>query len=233
MIPSVATDTNPGRPDEAQHAMLTQLIAEVGKGMDGDITLHSFLDSDLGASLPLHISLSRPITLTTKVKDDFLERIAGSLKGTGLGPFTVSPKGLAWYRSPDSERAFLILRVISTSTPNDQVAPNPELMALLNRCNTVVTSFQQPALYQRTQKEPVGTAFHISIAWTFDLPADDEVSLKALYLFRQKKYAVMREWEVEVAGVKAKIGNVVNHIPLTVGSGYHDHREGSEWLFAR
>jgi hypothetical protein len=195
--------------------MLTKLMEDVIIETDKEIKLHSLLNSDLGTAQPLHISLSRPISLPTSEKETFLDQITTKLRATSLDSFTVSPRGLAWYRSPDSDRAFLILRVTSNSTHDDRIAPNPELMTLLNRCNTVVTSFGQPALYQRTRKEPVGTAFHVSIGWAMNLPADEQTSLKALYVFRGKKYASLRQWVIEVNGVKAKIGNVVNHVPLT------------------
>jgi hypothetical protein len=204
-----------GRPNKAQHEMLTQLMEDVIAETDKEIKLHSLLSSDLGTAQPLHISLSRPITLSTNDKDEFLDQITVKLRATSLDSFTVSPRGLAWYRSPDSDRTFLILRVTSNSTHDDRIAPNPELMTLLNRCNTVVTGFRQPALYQRTRKEPVGTAFHVSIGWAMNLPADEQISLKALYVFRGKKFASLRDWIIEVNGVKAKIGNVVNHVPLT------------------
>ncbi|KAK0391691.1 hypothetical protein NLU13_1190 [Sarocladium strictum] len=203
------------RPTKEQHEMLAQLMADVIAETDKEIKLHSLLSSDLGTAQPLHISLSRPISLSTCDKDEFLDQIATKLRATSLDSFTVKPRGLAWYRSPDSDRAFLILRVTSNSTHDERIAPNPELMTLLNRCNTVVTGFKQPALYQRTRKEPVGTAFHVSIGWAMDLPADEQTSLKALYVFRGKRFASLRDWLIEVNGVKAKIGNMVHHIPLT------------------
>lgn len=195
--------------------MLAELMKDVIAETDEKIKVHSLLSSDLGTAQPLHISLSRPITLPTRDKEAFLDQITTKLRATSLDSFTVSPRGLAWYRSPDSDRTFLILRVTSNSTPDDRIAPNPELMTMLNRCNTVVTSFRQAPLYQRTHKEPVGTAFHVSIGWALNLPADEETSLRALYVFRGKKFAALREWLIEVNGVKAKIGNTINHVPLT------------------
>ncbi|KAJ4266030.1 poly(U)-specific 3'-to-5' RNA exonuclease [Fusarium torreyae] len=205
-------------PSTEQHGLLTSLLADIKEHVSGEIKLYDFLTSELGSPLPLHISLSRPLSLTTGNKDEFLDRITESLNNSGIVPFAVRPQGLAWYRSPDSDRTFLILRVASGPSPaadsKDAARPlNPELTTLLTRSNTAATHFGQPSLYQRNPKEPVGSAFHISIAWTFHLPGD-EMSLKTLQLFRQSKFDDIRGWGISVAGIKAKIGNVVNHIAL-------------------
>lgn len=177
--------------------------------------LHNFLTSDLGAPLPLHISLSRPISLPTSDKDRFYNHLRTSLQASGITPFSVTPRGLAWYKSPDSERTFLIIRVTThDSSANDMTAPNPELLALLRRCNTVAASFRQPPLYQQTKNEPVGSAFHISIAWSFGLP-QEETSLRTLKVLKQRKYANVRDWEIEVSAVKIKLGNTVHHVALS------------------
>jgi hypothetical protein len=86
-------------------------------------------------------------------------------------------------------------------------------MTLLTRSNAVAIQFGQPALYQRDAKESVGDAFHVSIGWTFNLPAD-EMTLKTLQLFKQPKFDDIQKWEISIPGVKVKIGNVVNHITL-------------------
>lgn len=119
------------------------------------------------------------------------------------------PSGLAWYRSPDSDRTFLVLRVATSGTQDDAAPANAELVALLTRCNAVATRFGQPALYQGGRGEAVGTAFHVSIGWTFGLPGEE-----ALRLFTRARFRGVRAWEIEVSGVKAKIGNVVSHVSL-------------------
>ncbi|KAG5663528.1 hypothetical protein KAF25_001464 [Fusarium avenaceum] len=205
-------------PSTVQHGMLTSLIADIEKEVSSEIKLHNFLTSDLGSPLPLHISLSRPLSLTTGIKDDFFDKITESLNSSGIPPFVVRPQSLAWFKSPDSDRTFLILRVTSGSSPatdsKDATRPlNPELMSLLTRSNAVAIQFGQPALYQRDAKESVGDAFHVSIGWTFNLPAD-EMTLKTLRLFKQPRFDDIRKWEISVPGVKVKIGNVVNHIAL-------------------
>lgn len=193
-----------------------KLLQDIETELHGEVKLHNFLTSDLGAPLPLHISLSRPITLPTAEKDIFLDKVSKAIRGSGVSPFAVVPRGLAWYKSPDSDRTFLILRVTAhNSSANDMTAPNPELLTILKRCNTVVTMFGQPPLYQQTRNEPVGTAFHVSIAWSFGLPAQEELSLKALKVIKQRRFASVRQWEIDVSAVKVKIGNVVSHVHLT------------------
>ncbi|KAI0397398.1 U6 snRNA phosphodiesterase Usb1 [Xylariaceae sp. FL0594] len=137
------------------------------------ITITSFLTSDLGAPQPLHVSLSRPIVLETAQKDSFLSRLGSGIADSGVAPFDLVPLGLEWHRTEESARSFLVLRVgASSTTPlpssssgdaksekGDSPAPvndgdipgtgmtNPQLTALLQRCNALVTSFGQPALY--------------------------------------------------------------------------------------
>lgn len=211
----IASLTFTGHPSTVQHGLLTTLIADIEEQVSSEIKLFNFLTSDLGSPLPLHISLSRPLSLTTGNKDDFLDKITETFNNSGIAPFAVRPQGLAWYRSPDSDRTFLILRVASTKDGAEPL--NPELTSLLARSNTVATQFDQPTLYQRDPKEPVGSAFHVSIGWTFNLPGD-EMSLKTLRLFKQSKFDDIRKWEISVPGIKVKIGNVVNHVALK-GSG--------------
>ena len=93
---------------------------------------------------------------------------------------------------------------------------DPERVEVLYRVRvscTLAALFDQPPLYQQTQKEPVGAAFHISIGWTLGAP-DEETCLAALKLFRDEAFEDIHTWNVKVDGIKAKIGNVVVHIPL-------------------
>ena len=221
--------------------MLTQLLREVEKELRHEIPLHGFLTSDLGAPQPLHISLSRPLSLRTADKDAFLDRVTSSIRTSGVRPFSVSPCDLAWYLSPDSDRSFLILRVDTARDPGSSSAtkkgealppsPNPELVALLARCNAVAARFEQPPLYQKRPGEGAGTAFHISIAWSFGTTKSEETSLRALRVFAQRRYAEMRTWQIPVPGVKVKIGNVVHHVPLS-GAGKNGASIGGGTEFA-
>jgi len=204
-------------PTPSQHDVLHSLLLDVEKELNGEVKLHKFITSELGAPLPLHISLSRPVALQTSDKDAFLTRITDSLSEGGVKPFNVVPRGLAWYKSPDSDRTFLILRVSShNASTNDMTSPNPELMALLKMCNSVVSMFKQPVLYQASEDEAVGTAFHVSVAWCFGLPME-ETSLRSLKVLKTKEFADVRTWDIDVSSVKVKVGNVVKHVGLSGG----------------
>lgn len=46
--------------------------------------VHNLLKSDLGAELPLHISLSRPIVLLTDQRQPFLDALTTAVKTCGV-----------------------------------------------------------------------------------------------------------------------------------------------------
>lgn len=138
-------------------------------------TITSLLTSDLAAPLPLHISLSRPFALRTPERDPFHDALTRALlarAGPGSGPFALRADGLGWFRSPDAARSFLVLRVRSASSSSSSTdhsgtadgdghggsdgggsghgragRRNPELAALLARCNACVGAVGQPVLY--------------------------------------------------------------------------------------
>jgi U6 snRNA phosphodiesterase len=191
-------------------------MAAINAEIGSDVKLKNFLTSDLGAPTPLHISLSRPLSLSTADKDEFLDRVTTAIQASTVSSFNVTPKSLAWYKSPDSDRLFLIIRV---ATAGHTSSTNPELVTLLNRCNGVASLFGQPQLYanRNVDGQQVGAAFHVSIAWTFDIPGE-AASLRSLSVFRQADFKAVSEWRIEVRAVKVKIGNMVHHIPLGAGS---------------
>ncbi|KAF4592150.1 U6 snRNA phosphodiesterase [Ophiocordyceps camponoti-floridani] len=195
-------------PTPQQHGTLSKLLSMVEAEMGRGFELHRFLTSDLGAPLPLHISLSRPLSLRSADKDAFLDRLTQSIQTSGLGTFSVAPCGLAWYKSPDSDRTFFILRVAAAPKSN-----NPQLTTLLERSNATANLYGQPTLYQKTRGEAVDMAFHVSIAWSFGLPGD-EASVETLKLFQHNDLTDLSKMRIDVTAVKAKIGNVVTHIPL-------------------
>lgn len=201
-----------------QQQKLVQLIRRVNEDIGCQSKLHSFMTSDLGAPLPLHISLSRPISLTTSNKDQFLDQISSAINTSNVHQFSVSPRRLIWFKSPDSNRTFLVLQVASSSASESATAlSNPELMRLLKMCNDTVESFSQPVLYQGPAKDAADEAFHISIGWALDLQVD-EASNKALQVFDEDQFGSLKSWKLQVPGVKVKIGNVVSHLPLSTGS---------------
>lgn len=222
----------PGHPTSDQHDRLARLLSSVEDQLPSEFQLHSLLTSDLGVPLPLHISLSRPLSLPTADKDAFLDRLTAAVRSSGVGPFDVAPGGLGWFRSPDSERSFLILRVaipgaavgaadVDAGAPCAASALNPQLLQLLSRCNGVAAAFGQPPLYQETPTAPVGSAFHISLGWSFGLP-DEGSSVRSLKVLREPGFADVRAWKIPVPGVKVKIGNVIHHVSLSRAKGRRD-----------
>lgn len=200
-----------------EHALLAQLLASLGDSL-GQNAFHSLLTSDLGTPLPLHISLSRPFVLTAANKAGFLADLTTSIAASGVPQFTVTLKGLDWFRSPDSARAFLVMRV----TLDDAHSSKQPLITLLRRCNSLVTRAGQPALYADSSSENVcddndaASAFHVSIAWTLtaDLMAWSEATRQVYETWKQanREEVMLR---IPVKSIKAKIGNVVTDIPLS------------------
>ena len=155
-----------GHPSAAERELLASLLERTRSGPDPQppqpsVEILSFLHSDLGAPQPLHISLSRPIVLSTAQKDGFLESLVADVTASGVRPFDLAPRALAWHRTPESARSFLVLRVTgarsaatatATTTKNHQDSEperstNPELAELLRRCNRLVEGHGQPPLY--------------------------------------------------------------------------------------
>ncbi|KAI1406907.1 hypothetical protein F5Y13DRAFT_176094 [Hypoxylon sp. FL1857] len=95
---------------------------------------------------------------------------------------------------------------------------NPQLTALLQRCNALVKEYKQPPLYAFKANNG-DDAFHISIAWSF-APPTPEVKLRTEEVFTRHLSGKTRDeilgLRVHVNGIKAKIGNVVTHVPLPV-----------------
>ncbi|KAK7962363.1 U6 snRNA phosphodiesterase Usb1 [Apiospora aurea] len=223
-----------------EYETLTGLLDELSSSASAvapDLDLKTFLTSDLGAPLPLHISLSRPLSLTTGNKDDFLDAVRAALaRGPEIPAFSLRPTGLEWHRTAESARSFLVLRVESVTTPTTTTREadaeegaakrkNRELTQLLRRCNGVVQSFGQPALYAfagggddgSKSTMDVGDAFHISVAWSFEPPTPELVNITR-QVFESGKTSSYRDamqgMHIRVDGVKAKIGNAVTHIAL-------------------
>jgi hypothetical protein len=66
---------------------LTTLISKLKEQRSAEnLSVNSFLTSDLGAPLPLHISLSRPIGFPTEKKDAFGTSLEDAVKTSGIRP---------------------------------------------------------------------------------------------------------------------------------------------------
>ncbi|ERS96684.1 hypothetical protein HMPREF1624_06893 [Sporothrix schenckii ATCC 58251] len=231
-------------PQPPEHAHLSRLLdmlraalhgaLQSGGGGDDDDNddaaplFHSFLTSDLGAPLPLHISLSRPFVLTTAEKAAFVTRLEDCVKASGVERFDVAFGGLDWHRSPDSARAFLVLRVVVVE--DRRRSRNEPLVSLLEQCNKQVTDAGQPALYTKSpavagdDSDVDPASFHMSVAWTLapttTLDAWADATQNAYDDWQKQLRAGKDEPPLTFAveSIKAKIGNVVTDIPLRPAS---------------
>lgn len=73
----------------AEFVPLTKLISALKEKVSPSCPedeIHSFLTSDLGAPLPLHISLSRPIGFATEQKDAFVDSLKRGINSSGIRP---------------------------------------------------------------------------------------------------------------------------------------------------
>lgn len=192
-------------PLPAQCDILSSLVSTLRSDVEVGAELYSFLTSDLGTPLPLHISLSRPLVLATDQKDEFLSRVTSTLRQQSSSRFTVGPSALSWHRSPDSNRAFLVLRV-----QQGRDGTNQGLTRLLEKCNRLVKQFGQPELYSDGGKSM--DRFHVSLAWSFaSVTGSLQSRTAAVYNDFLTKVAAM---DIPVDSVKVKIGNVVTSLPM-------------------
>lgn len=184
-------------------------------------TLTSSLRSELGVRLPLHISLSTPLMLTTDSKDKFAQVIASEIKNSGIAAFRVMPAALRWVHNFDRSRYFLI---VTLKRPE-----NDELQKLLTICNKTAQAFSLPQLYTEGSPMVVGVSdgttedegevfpittkpqdhekFHISIGWILEQPQVD-----GLTAGHQPER--LDNLPVEFKQVHLKVGNQITTIPL-------------------
>ncbi|KAK6204201.1 hypothetical protein LQW54_008320 [Pestalotiopsis sp. IQ-011] len=228
-------------PSGAEHDRLGALLAALSSRLAKETEVHGFLTSDLGAPLPLHISLSRPLSLPTARKDDFLERVRDAVAKSGVSAFELVPDCLEWHRTHESARSFLVLRVRSCSSGKiasatsgsssangkreEKQEKNAELSTLLRHCNALCRTFGQPELYAFKPSEDegatwdVGDAFHVSVAWSFSEPTE-ELKRATQEVFEETEHrSGIEGMGIMVNGVKAKIGNTITHLPLAASSG--------------
>ncbi|KAJ2893793.1 snrna phosphodiesterase [Zalerion maritima] len=197
-------------PTQDQHEALSALLAQISNKLGEGVELFPLLQSDLGAPLPLHISLSRPLSLTTSNKDNFLESIRKAMQRCGVSPFRIHLYSLEWHRTEESGRSFLVLRVKSNA-PEDS-GKNQELMTILSKSNSIVKDYGLPPLYRNRDEEDTASAFHVSIGWT---PSPISVSMTTVAAEAFAKAGPLRQIALRVDGIKTKIGNTVTNLPLS------------------
>lgn len=75
-----------GVPSQVELARLENILDERSKedGSSAKTQIHSLLRSDLGVPLPLHISLSRSLSLQKQEREPFLQSIGAGLQDLHL-----------------------------------------------------------------------------------------------------------------------------------------------------
>jgi hypothetical protein len=214
-------------PSLAEITVLENIINAVKASHTG-LTMHSLLTSELGVPLPLHISLSAALSLTTENKDTFLDVLTKPLKDSrGVTNFTTQLGSPLWAPNHNRSRWFLVLSALPPA--------NDELNSLLRRCNETCEMFALPPLYKAAggsgEKETVAAAaaplterkrgegkdrdfsdlFHFSIGWTLEEPSD---AIKEMANIDKVLLEMARSIVVNVEEVKVKIGNIITSVPL-------------------
>lgn len=161
---------------------------------------------------PLHVSLSRPLSLKTDDKDVFLEQVNKRSASSGVSAFAVQPLDLVWHPNEQGTRWFLVLRL--------QRSAGDELRSLLEMCNSVASEFSQPLLYSdEAKRSEISTndandSFHISIAWTIQLDQADATSGPVAVDLPDALLQPVTTKSINFPEIKVRIGQDVNCIPL-------------------
>ncbi|KAL2862054.1 U6 snRNA phosphodiesterase Usb1 [Aspergillus pseudodeflectus] len=204
-------------PSKDELEILRDIIIRAEKILQGEESkIHSLLHSDLGAQLPLHVSLSRPVVLRTEQRQPFLDTFQRTLQTSDISPFDIQIGSLDWVSNSEKTRWFYVLRVKRPSQDH--------LNQLLRISNVSLGIFGQPPLYESTAnpseldtKKPKDYTeyFHVSVAWSLQEPSvRDRDKLESIALQR------LATLKIYFDSVKAKIGNHVSSIPLARSSSH-------------
>ena len=74
----------PSQDDLSRLESILQTCKEASRSQETQI--HSLLRSELGAPQPLHVSLSRSLSLATEQREPFLKRISASIQDLDIRP---------------------------------------------------------------------------------------------------------------------------------------------------
>lgn len=229
----VQADLRAGFPSSSEVKVLNAVLGAVQKrrGSDHDTkpNLRSLITSELGAPLPLHISLSASLSLTTDNKDGFLDKLTTSLANVhGLHDFEVKLTHLLWAPNYDRTRWFLVVGV--------ERPAGDELNLLLKCCNRTCEQAGLPTLYQSFHEkggpgrssaaaaplrqgkanptealDEYSDMFHFSLGWSLEEPVNKTLDLNDLEGGTADDLKSIR---VRFDSVKVKIGNTITSVPL-------------------
>jgi hypothetical protein len=189
------------------------------------------LQSDLGAPLPLHVSLSRTLQIRTEDKEAFVDTLRSSVRKAAVSAFHFNFVGLNWVPNFERNRWFLVLSI-------EKPLQN-ELNRLLIACNEATNKCGHPGLYvggpgdgpmedsngakrrksehHEEQDSDFSSRFHISIAWNLEEPDSEWTSLVKDIDVRKHIESPQSTFDV----VKARVGNVVHNVNLRVARSCH------------
>ncbi|KAK6505418.1 poly(U)-specific 3'-to-5' RNA exonuclease [Arthrobotrys musiformis] len=201
-------------PELGQVGRLLQVAAEaIGNyekfHNDEKFKLESFLYSDLGTQLPLHISMSRPIVLRTEERDGFMAELERVVERSGVQSFDVRFTSLEWVPNQDRTRWFWVMRATSPASGQHR---QTLLSSLLTACNQVVRSHNQPELYLTDSRGATREGFHVSIGWSLTEPSKGLCEgISAAILNNRPE---LSDLTMKCGTLKVKIGNAVHAVEL-------------------
>lgn len=217
-------------PSQTEFIALTDLLQHIQNPSSSvpdsgcGVKLQSLLENDLLVQLPLHISLSRTLSLKTHERDFFQTALQSDLRESAVRPFQLSLTNLKWVSNYEHNRWFLMLGVARP--------PGDELNRLLKTCNQVCEAFNQPTLYSRADEPPpakkrrrskevargdppdLTDSFHISLAWNIE---GSSFEFEKRYESAEVKKIMetsIGSLQIHVDTVRLKIGNAVTSISL-------------------
>ncbi|KAL8803390.1 MAG: hypothetical protein Q9182_003188 [Xanthomendoza sp. 2 TL-2023] len=139
-------------PSSSETNILTKILTNAQAALPRDVRLHSLLKSDLGAALPLHISLSRTLMLATHQRQSFTDALQIAIEDSGVKPFSVTPDDLRWVANYEKNRSFLVVHV--------KKPIGDELNKLLKLSNRVAHHYGQPSLYTSPEESNHQVTMH-------------------------------------------------------------------------
>jgi hypothetical protein len=185
------------------------------------------LQSELGAPLPLHVSLSRTLQIKTRDRETFIDTLKSSIRRARVRSFNFIFRSLKWVPNFERNRWFLVLGI--------EKPAQDELNKLLNACNEAAERCGHPGLYTGGQGDgPMevdpttahakrresshgeddsvdrSDHFHVSVAWNLEEP-DVEMIASVLQINVDE---FIQSPRVAFDSVKARVGNLVHNINL-------------------
>jgi len=204
-------------PDSVHALILTNVLNELKKKIGIELT--SLLYSDLSVPLPLHISLSRTLSIPTAQREKVFDNVLKAIRDGGVRAFEVGLEGgLVWAPNYDGSRFFLAAKAKSVGARDN--GDGNELNKLLWICNKTCVELGYNALY--VEGEQVGQeidrsdSFHFSLGWSLKKTVQSKhIDPSILNEVWKSSFAdKVRDLKIPVTEVLFKIGNAIYAIKL-------------------